>query len=260
MPMAPCPEGLRISSGPFPSGLPDPPRVTLYLPPDYEHGNREYPLSLFLDGQNLFGDAGSFRGGWHMHHLLDRRACQGARVPVVVGIHTGGPARASLLSPWSEDPEVEPLGDRFLDWLTGPLMRTVRTEVRILPGPEHTLIGGSSLGGLLSLYAFFRHPEVFGRAIVMSPSLGVSGGKLGPIVPFVAASPRSSGRIYLDAGGRECPCGHVLEHAERMAELLAQKGFLPGRDLLWFPDAEGDHDEFHWRSRLPRAISFMCDH
>lgn len=253
-------KGQLIPSGPHVvPGLPETHRITAYLPPSYADSGRAYPLAIFFDGQNLFSDEGSYRGGWHLHELLDERDCRGDRVPIVVALHTAGLSRTSILSAWSEDPAMPALGDRLLDWVVGPLLADLRQEIRLLPGPEGTLIGGSSMGGLLSLYAFFRHPETFGRVMAMSPSLGVSDGRLGPLYPYVAEVRRPPGRIYLDAGARECPCGHVLRHGESMAELLAQRGFTPGSQLMWYPDPDGDHDEWHWRRRMPEALNFLCD-
>ena len=259
MPVMPCREGQLISSGPyFVPGLPEQHRITAYLPPGYSESDRAYPLAIFFDGQNLFSDEGSFRGGWHLHHLLDERACRGAKIPLVIAIHTDGWSRTSALSPWTEE-DAPALGDRMVNWVADWLIPTIRSEVRTLPGPEYTLIGGSSLGGLLSLFAGFRRPDVFGRVLAMSPSLGISKGRHGPIYSFVEEAKHGPHRIYLDAGGKECPCGHVLRHAEDMAIVLIDKGYQPGHSLMWYPDPAGDHDEYHWRKRLPLAVNFICD-
>lgn len=253
-------KGDLIHSGPYSvPRLPEPVRLTAYLPPGYAESERAFPLALFFDGQNMFTDQGSFRGGWHLHELLDERACQGERVPIVVALHTGGMSRNAILAPWSESEDEPALGDDFLAWIVDWLLPTIRNEGRLLTGPEHTLIGGSSMGALLALYAFFRHPESFGRVLAMSPSLGISGGRLGPLFPYIQEAQRPPGRIYVDAGGRECPCGHVVRHAEALAELLASRGFAPGRELMWYADPTGDHDEWHWRRRLPAAMDFLCD-
>lgn len=264
MPTATCTEtqrthGRLLTAGPYQvPGLPEGLRLTVYLPPGYEEATQAYSLAVFFDGQNLFDDAGSFRGGWQLHRLLDYRACRGERVPVVVGLHTDGFSRAALLSPYPLDEGTPSLADPFLDWITGWLVPTLRTEVQLVPGAEGVLIGGSSLGGLMALYAFFRHPEQFGRAIVMSPSLGVAGGHPGPMYDYVRAAARRDGKLYLDAGGLECPCGHVLRHAEDMARVLVDKGYRPGVELAWHPDPTGTHDEEHWKQRLPGAVAFMC--
>ncbi|HEX7604882.1 MAG TPA: alpha/beta hydrolase-fold protein [Polyangiaceae bacterium] len=114
------------------------------------------------------------------------------------------------------------------------------------------------MGGLLSLYGFFRHPEAIGRVVAMSPSLGAPGGHHGPMFSYVHEAPRSGGKIYLDAGARECECTSILRHTGDMAGLLAHRGYQPGADLLWRPDPQGSHDEQSWKRRLPAALDFVC--
>lgn len=236
-------------------GLPSRLAITLYLPPSYEESGKAYPVAYMFDGQNLFGDEGSFSGGWHLHEHLDRLAAQGKRVPIVVGIHHGGPSRFQELSPWPvEDPSVPGLGDKLLDWIVGTLATLVAEDLRILTGPQNTTIGGSSLGGLLALYGFARHPGFFGRALVMSPSLWVNDGA---IFHYVAkARIWGDPRLYLDCGAREAR-GHAIMHAQWMVQLLERKGFVPGRHFMWRPDSRGSHNERAWRRRLPKALRYL---
>ena len=263
MPVLECEESSRargelLDLGEFHApGLPEAPRVTAYLPPGYDGASLSYSLAIFFDGQNMFDDQGSHRGGWQLHRLLDYRACRGQRVPIALAIHTAGWSRSAVLSPWPMT-DAPALGDRMLHWITKWLVPMARSELRIEPGPERVLLGGSSLGGLLSLYGFFRHPEAFGRVVAMSPSLGAPGGHPGPIYSFVHEAPRTGGKIYLDAGARECECTSILRHTGDMAGLLARRGYEPGADLLWRPDPHGFHDEQSWKRRLPDALDFVC--
>lgn len=229
--------------------------LTLYLPPGYDHDKRRYGVAYMFDGQNLFGDHGSFAGGWHLHRALDVRASIGLEVPIVVGIHHG-PSRAQELSPWPVEDNQEGQGDLFLDWVTGPLAAMVAEDLRVKSGPEHTLVGGSSLGGMLALYAFFRHNALFGKALCMSPSLWVHEGE----VFAYAARARCAGdpRVYLDCGALEAN-GIVIEHAQWMADLLRRKGFIEGHHYVWRPDPRGDHTERDWRRRLPMALRYLYE-
>lgn len=246
-------KGRLVRIGPFEwTGLPEPPTLTVYLPADYDASQRRHPLAIFFDGQNMFDDEGSYRGGWQLHRQLDWRACRGLPVPIAVAIHTAGWSRGSILSPWPHDGQAG-LGDRTLDWLTRWLIPTLRKELRVEPGPESVLLGGSSLGGLLSLYGFFRHPDHIGRVIAMSPSIAMAGG---PFAAWVRESSRSGGTIYLDAGGRECECTSILRDTRELAELLTHKGWRMGDDLLFLPDPDGAHDERSWKRRLPGALQF----
>lgn len=229
--------------------------LTIYLPPGYDaHPEKRWPVAYMFDGQNLFGDEGSFSGGWHMHETLDKLASRKKKSisPIVVGIHHGGASRINELTPWKLGRrQGGGHGEAFLDWVAGPLQAMVNEDLRTLTGPANTLIGGSSLGGLMALYALFRRPEVFGRALCMSPSLWVANGA---IFRFVESTSLPWTRqIYLDAGGRE---GGMLRHGEAMARLLLAKG-VPSEELLWRPEKQGSHNERAWRRRLPKALRFF---
>jgi predicted alpha/beta superfamily hydrolase len=228
-------------------------RITLYLPHDYDTSQRRYPVAYMWDGQNLFGDQGSFAGGWHLHQALDMRATHRKTVPIIVSIHHG-PKREEELVPWPVNEGGEAKADLLLDWLTGTLMPMVEKDLRVLTGPEHTMVGGSSLGGLMSLYAFFRHNETFGKALCMSPSLWVAEGKIFEYVAKAACT--GDPRLYLDCGAKEAN-GIVIEHAEWMAQMLDRKGFWQNHHYYWRPDPRGDHNERAWRRRLHRALHFL---
>ena len=238
-------------------GLPEEPAVTAYLPPGYDQASRSHSLAIFFDGQNMFDDEGSYRGGWQLHRLLDYRACRGQRVPVALAIHTAGWSRSSILSPWAMT-DGPALGDRMLDWITGWLIPMARSEFRIAPGPERVLLGGSSLGGLLSLYGFFRHPE---SDRSRRGDVAVARRAGGAPRPHVLLRSRGSADWRKDlprCRRAECECTSILRHTGDMAGLLAYKGYAPGADLLWRPDPHGSHDEQSWKRRLPDALDFVC--
>ena len=106
----------------------------------------------------------------------------------------------------------------------------------------------------MALYGFFRHPEVFGGALAMSPSLCVGNGALQRFVS--KQSLPWTRRVYLDSGGREAG---GLRPAERFAGQLTDKGFVADHDLMWRPDKSGSHNELAWRRRLPKALKFLYD-
>ncbi|MDB5100067.1 MAG: uncharacterized protein JWM80_4488 [Cyanobacteria bacterium RYN_339] len=230
-------------------GLPGRYPLTLWLPPNYERETKRYPVAYMFDGQNLFGDAGSFSGGWHLHEALDERARKGKTVPIVVGIHHGGASRMEELSPWAIGRGSHGRGDALLAWITHGLAQMIREDVRVLEGPEHTMLGGSSLGGLMTVYGFSQHPQFFGSCLAMSPALWV---KRAAIFQVAERAPvgRAS-RVYIDCGGRE---GHVFQLAEGMAHLFARKGV---ENVMWRPDKRGSHNERNWRRRLPKALRHL---
>lgn len=255
-------KGKLVRSGPFKwTGLPEEPMLRTYLPPNYDQSDDSYPLAIFFDGQNLFDDAGSFRGGWQLHRLIDWRSCRGAKVPIVAALETNGASRSDILSPWSHD-GIHAKADQTLNWLTEWFIPSLRRQYRISAGPQNVVIGGSSLGGLMALYAFGRKPDTFGNVIAMSPSIGLPGGRLGQIHDFFkqAELPISGRKVYIDAGAKECECTSIMHHSGILADLLENKGYRAHRELLFFADPDGAHDEQSWKRRLPGALDFVLGH
>ncbi|MBC7545197.1 MAG: alpha/beta hydrolase [Candidatus Sericytochromatia bacterium] len=225
--------------------------LTIYVPPGYDDDRQYYPVAYMLDGQNLFGDVGSYAGGWHVHEVLDKRAAQGKTVPLVVGIHNGGLSRMSDFSPWDIQ-HNKGRGEAFLTAVVDVILPLIQTEWRVLQGPQHTMLGGSSLGGLMALFGFFRFPEIFGRVLSMSPSVWVGDGE---ILRYAADLPHTDGaRVYVDAGGRE---GRTMSGGLAMTALLTAKGYVDKQDMMWRPDARGAHNEPTWRRRLPKAMTYL---
>ena len=108
------------------------------------------------------------------------------------------------------------------------------------------------MGGLISLYAFFRHPEVFGFTGVMSPALWFAGHS---IYPYVKERPFTPGRIYLDVGTSEG--SEELHDVRRLKDLLVSKGYRLGRDLMLVVEMGGQHNERAWARRLRRELHFL---
>jgi predicted alpha/beta superfamily hydrolase len=221
--------------------------VKVYRP---DHHGRA-ALYLF-DGQNVFGDEGSYAGGWFAHQAVDGLPASLNR-PIVVAIPNGGTARMAELIPW-EGTWGGGKADAFIDWIADGLMPRIVADHGLTPGSIGAVIGGSSLGGLASLYAHFKRPDAFGGALCMSSSLFIA---RGAVFPFVAEKPIPMySRIYLDCGEHE---GRMVDVSRRMAETLRGRGYTDDR-LRFRADKRGTHNEKHWRRRLPLALRFLFRH
>jgi predicted alpha/beta superfamily hydrolase len=108
------------------------------------------------------------------------------------------------------------------------------------------------MGGLISLYGFFRQPAAFGFAGAMSPSLWYANAA---IFDWVECAAQVPGRIYLDTGTREGE--RTLANARAMYALLEQKGYRRGKELLWVEDEGGMHNEAAWGRRFKKALPFL---
>jgi predicted alpha/beta superfamily hydrolase len=225
--------------------------ILVHLPPSYQRSDRAYPVLYMQDGQNLFDPATSYAGDWGLATILAAAARRGIEV-IVVGIPHMGSQRLREYSPFTDPVEGDGAGDRYLDFLAETLKPVIDQRFRSRPEPQHTGIAGSSMGGLLSLYGFFRRPSMFGLAGVLSPSLWFGGGAIFSVVESAAYAP---GRLYLDIGALEGP-EHVAR-ARRMRDLLQTKGYRLNGDLSWLESRCGRHDEASWGRRFARVLPFL---
>jgi predicted alpha/beta superfamily hydrolase len=223
--------------------------VFVYLPPSYRRRTR-HPVIYMQDGQNLFDPALSFAGSWRVDRTLDR-ACRRGLEAVVVGIANAGPARLDEYSPWP-GPDGGGAGARYLAFVTDTVKPLIDQRFRTLPEAEHTGIAGSSMGGLMALYAFFRQPDRWGFAAALSPSLWFAQAEL---LELVAGSGPPRGRLYLDVGLLE---GERHVHAVRhLRDRLVALGYRTDRHLRCVVDPLGRHHESDWGRRFRRALPFL---
>jgi predicted alpha/beta superfamily hydrolase len=233
-------------SGPQPDLTRD---ILVLLPASYGAADRRYPVIYLQDGQNLFDRAASFAGEWS----VDETMAQLGLEAIVVGIPNAGRLRFNEYSPFRDQRLGGGRGDRYLDFLVATIKPRIDADFRTLPECDQTTIGGSSMGALISLYAFFRHPETFGGAMAMSPSFWVAHGAIFQYVRRAAFVP---GRIYLDVGSREGGA-RMLGDARRMRNLLQEKGYRIGERLRYVEEEGAIHHESAWSRRLPAALQFL---
>jgi len=212
---------------------------------DPARGDARYPVIYMQDGQNLFDPATSFAGTWGVDEALAWASRRGLDA-IVVGIPNMGAARTAEYDPFVE------AGDRYLDFVTHTVKPLVDGQFPTLPERSHTGIAGSSMGGLISLYAFFKYPEVFGFVAALSPSLWFADGAL---LDLVARAPQVPGRLYFDVGLREGE--QTVALGRRLRDLLRAKGYEPRRDFRWVEDQDGVHHESAWGRRFRQALPFL---
>lgn len=240
---------LHVLDGiPGPAGDGTPRRVVVHLPAGHGETTARWPVLYMHDGQNLFDDATSFAGSWRLGEALASASRLGAEA-IVVGVWNGAERRLWEYGPFV-DPQVGGGGAReYVDWLCDVLRPIVDARYQTVRDRLHTGIAGSSMGGLVSLWALFRRPEVFGFAGVMSPSLWFA---QGAIFDHVEKQPFVDARLYLDCGMREGE--RTLANARRMRDLLIAKGYRTGERLRWMEDAQGQHHERAWGRRFRKAL------
>ncbi len=225
--------------------------VLVYLPASYHGGDRRYPVVYMHDGQNLFDPVTSFAGDWDLGEHLAAAARRSAEA-IVVAVPNMGEKRIDEYSPFTDPEQGGGRGQLYLEFLTATLKPLVDGRYRTLTGRAHTGIAGSSMGGLISLYAFFHYQRWFGFAGVMSPSLWFGEAA---IFPAVESAPFVPGKIYLDIGTLEG--SDTVTGVRRLRDLLTAKGYRRGHDLEYVEESGGHHHEAAWGRRFRRALPFL---
>ena len=225
--------------------------ITVYLPPGYAAGARG-PVLYLHDGQNLFdADRAHIPGEpWRVGETADALIAAG-RIPplVIVGIDHGGPARIAEFTPTPGKDGLGGRADRYARFVVDEVMPFVAAEYGVQADAADTGLGGSSLGGLVTLVMAQRYPERFGRLLVMSPSVWWDRKIVLAIVGSAgsAGSTGSKPRVYLDVGLKE---GRATVRNTRLL-----------RDMLphahYVEDPEGDHSERSWGRRFGAALEFL---
>jgi len=219
--------------------------ILVYLPPAYHTSERRFPVLYMQDGQNLFDAATAFGGNdWHADETMERLSGDGYEA-IIVGVPHAGDGRLVEYNPFPG--RMPSKGEEYVAFLSEMLKPFMDAEFRTIPDARATGIIGSSMGGLISLYAFFRRPDVFGLCGALSPSLFVG---RGAILRYVQGAPFNPGKIYLDNGSRE-------PTARPMLEELHRKGYRVKRDLKYVNEFGGTHTESAWARRLPGVLRFL---
>jgi metallo-beta-lactamase class B len=232
-------------------------RIWIYLPPGYDTSRARYPVLYMHDGQNVFDDSTSFVGEWGVDETLDSLRARGDPGVIVVAVDHGASHRLDEYDPWrSPNPRLGGgEGDAYVEFLVHTLKPYVDRRYRTLPDREHTGIMGSSMGGLISLYAALRYPEVFGRVGVFSCACWVADPAIFAYARR-AKPPRSSPRFYFVAGELEAADGRPVRDQERMIDTLVAAGF-PRAAIRALAPADGRHTEWFWRREFPAAYSWL---
>ena len=229
----------------------------VYLPRDYDsHPDRRYPVLYMFDGQNLFWDKdASFGKSWGLGRYLDR-----IHAPLIVAALECSPdpgnARLAEYCPFDwYDPKYgffEGHGDETMQWFIHRFKRYIDRNFRTLPDREHTFIGGSSMGGLMSLYAVTCYNEIYSRAAALSPTLDADIDVLSAIIDESDIAPGTV--VYMDYGVREFDYEPFQpENYARICHQLFEKDVLLSSRIV----PEGSHCEASWEKQLPFAIQTL---
>jgi predicted alpha/beta superfamily hydrolase len=244
--------------------------VDIWLPPEYDAGSR-LPVIYMQDGQNLFDSEIAYGGvDWGIDEAIARLVQErGIGPAIVVGIWSTEhrwreymPEKAletsknrELKSGFVREQGGTPVSDRYLQFVVEEVKRRVDEGYGTRAERENTFIMGSSMGGLVSLYAVCEYPDVFGGAGCLSTHWPAGDGA---VVEYVREAVPAAGRhrIYFDCGTETLDAAYE-PYQKRVDEIMREKGYEEGRDWVTYRFEGAEHSERAWRKRVGIPLAFL---
>jgi predicted alpha/beta superfamily hydrolase len=243
--------------------------LRVWLPANYgspRNAHRTYPVLYMQDAQNLFDDATSNVGEWHVDETVDHLVGSFKIPPmIVVGIDYPGQQRSSEYLPYPDPhhkqydvPAPRELrGKDYVTFVLTEVMPFIEKKYRVSRGAANTGIGGASYGGVISLYTALQHPGTFGHVLVESPVLGVGDGQL--LKDAEKATPLPQ-KMFVAMGTNETKYpeynAELVKDVNELQAILRKRGMGPER-LKVVVEEGAVHNEGAWSRRLPEALLFL---
>lgn len=237
--------------------------VQVWLPPGYDASTEpRYPVLYLHDGQNVF-DAQAAGAEWQVDEAAQQGVLSGRLRPFIVVAVASTQTRTLDYTPTAMTLSAERLGRAaperqgggvaaYARFLLGELKPVIDARFRTLTGAADTAVGGSSLGGLASMWLALHRPETFGAALVVSPSVWWDDRWV--LRDAAASAPTPRPRLWVDMGALEGP--QAVDLARDLATLLRHRGWSD-RQLRFTEDPRGQHDEASWARRVPAMLDFL---
>jgi predicted alpha/beta superfamily hydrolase len=217
-------------------------KVWIYLPADYQSSKKKFPVIYMHDGQNLFDTYTSGYGEWGVDEILDKLA--GQKECIVVGIDHGGDYRMTEYDPYNSQ-YGKGRGEDYVEFMVKTLKPYIDRHYRTKTNAANTTVAGSSMGGLISMYAALKYPDVFGNAGIFSPAFWIA-----PDLYKYAEAQKlpSKSRFYFVCGDAESES--MVADIKKMANIIRTK--IPGENNSPVVVIKGaGHNEKQWNGDFP---------
>lgn len=225
-------------------------KIWALLPHDYDKTEERYPVMYLQDAQNLFNEKAAF-GNWEIDKKLAVMSEYKIGNIIIIAIEH---AEEDRVKEYNVGKTVlgKGQGKKYIRFVTDTLKPFVDANFRTKTEREHTGIGGSSMGGLVSIFSGLKNPEVYGKLMIFSPSLWV--------VPELKINPKKAfsadTKIYLYAGGNESET--MIEHTHAFYEKLVTTEFVKDKTKINLSiNRHGTHSETYWSDEFPKAIEWL---
>ncbi len=229
-------------------------KIWIYLPPDYETSKTKYPVIYMHDGQNLFDDFTSFSGEWRVDETMNAIFQETGKSAIVIGIDNGANKRLAEYSPWNNEAyKTTGEGDLYVAFLAKTLKPYIDRSYRTEKQASKTIILGSSMGGLISLYACSKYPAAFGKAGMFSPAFWFVSQDLNQYL-HTNKNKLENSKFYFVAGKNEDET--MVPEIETVSQLLLKKS-VPAKHIVVKIDEDGTHSEDYWKRELKASLIWL---
>ena len=226
-------------------------RVWALLPHDYEESTETYPVLYLQDAQNLFNEKAQY-GNWEIDKKLAVMSEYKIGKIIIIAVEH---AEQDRIKEYNVGKTVLGVGQgkKYIRFITDTLKPFVDKTFRTKTEREYTGIGGSSMGGLVSVFSGLMYPEVYGKLMIFSPSLWVV-----PKMDFanIDFSEPSDTKIYLYAGGDESAT--MIDHVKKFKKNMIENEFVSSKMKIKLSiNMQGKHNEIYWSDEFPKAIEWL---
>jgi len=236
--------------------------ISVYLPRSYKANTEQrYPVLYMLDGQNVFDEATSYSSEWAIDEMLEKLTASGQMQEIIIVSVPNSSDRWQEYNPWdfkgNDGKKISGKGHDTIRFISQTLKPFIDTNYRSQKSANATGLAGSSLGGLMALYAGLEHSKIFGFVGVFSPALAIEN-MAGSNVLFEAINKHKGNnfaKIYMDIGKMEY--GNY-QQIERLYQQLLNLG-ISSKHIKLVKDDLGRHCEVDWSKRFPNAIQWLLN-
>ncbi len=226
--------------------------LQVFIPPGYYEDSITYPVIYMLDGESLFNDLTAGGYEWQVDEQIEKTIDTGGPPAIVIGIESNE-HRSKEYKPYrsGRDSEEEIYGKAFARFIAHTLKPMIDSLYRTKTDPANTIIGGCSLGGLLAYYTLMEHEDIFGKALVFSPSFWVSE----EIFSIHQEKNISDKKLFLSVGSGE---GNMVGLSSRCYKNLKEAGMT--KDQINYVKQRGKrHDHRTWRAAFKIAYPWILE-
>lgn len=225
-------------------------KIWLYLPKNYNASKKKYSVIYMPDAQNLFDAKTAYSGEWNIDEKLDSLSAQ----VIVVGIEHGNEKRLEELTPYPHEKYGGGKANQYLNFIVNTLKPSIDKKYRTKTDKTHTLIIGSSLGGLTAFYATLKYPEVFGKAGVFSPAFWIN---RKDIITLTEQTQKIKAKYYFLCGDKEGDDDSMVKDLNTMENIINTKRcsckHLNKKTII----KGGQHNEKLWRDGFVKALLWL---